>query len=133
MFPTPIIIFNRPIILCYNKTVLTDIPDRGEEMTTRQTITITFENAIRQADHIKDCSNSMKTEKQRINNLISELKSGWNSDSTGKYLEKCRILADRIDKTSANLDRVSSTIKAAATNYYRAEMQALDIIATKKL
>ena len=102
-------------------------------MTTRQTITITFENAIRQADHIKDCSNSMKTEKQKINNLISELKSGWNSDSTGKYLEKCRILADRIDKTSANLDRVSSTIKTAATNYYRAEMQALDIIATKKL
>ena len=100
-------------------------------MATKQIITITFENAIRQANNIKDCSNSMKAEKQRLNTLIHELKSGWNSDSTGKYLEKCRMLADKIDKTSAHLDQVSSTIKTTATNYYRAEMKALDIIATK--
>ena len=100
-------------------------------MATKAAITINFNTAIKQADKIKEDADRIRTERQELEQMISKLGNVWQSDGAAKYIAKCRMMAEKMAKTASDLDKVESTIRQAAMNYYKAEMFALEVIKTK--
>ncbi len=100
-------------------------------MATKATITVNFNTAIKQADKIKEDADRIRAEKQEMEQMIQKLGTVWQSDGATKYIAKCRMMLEKMAKTASDLDKVESTIRQAAMNYYKAEVFALEVIKTK--
>lgn len=97
-----------------------------------KTINITFNNAKRQADRLNDCALQMQKLQSRLDALGGDLQRSWSGDAANAFLAKCSALRDKINSTAADINKVSSTLRAAANIYYNAEMKALEIANTRE-
>ena len=97
-------------------------------MATASSIRITFNNAIRQADQLKECAEEMRRAATRMESIMSDLQREWGGDAATRYLAKCVAMQEKFNASAQNLDSVATAIRKAAQAYYDAEMRALEII-----
>lgn len=100
-------------------------------MKTRESIRIDFANAMKQASLADDCAEELRMVERSVNELINEINSGWTGEAATLYLEKCELLAKKINKSSNDMKKISSTIAKTAKIYYETEKAALEVVRHK--
>ena len=99
-------------------------------MKTRESITIDFKNAMRQAESADKCAEELRRVVTRLQSTIDELNAGWKGEAASIYLSKCESLAGKINQSAGNLSKISRSISKTAKVYYEADNAALDAVNT---
>lgn len=96
-------------------------------MKTKRSISITFQQAINQANKLNDCATDLKNIQKKLQNIINTLQCEWVGDGANQYIAKCNALQTTVTRASYDLDQVSSVVRRIARSYYNAEMKAIEL------
>lgn len=94
-------------------------------MATKRQIQITFQEAMNQAKRLDECAEDINRQKERLKDIMGQLRNGWKGDASKQYLAKCEELMRKLNKTSGNLNRIARVVRSSARAYYDAEQRAL--------
>lgn len=100
-------------------------------MATYKSISITFGNALAQAQKLESSAEQMRNASQRLEAVEESLRSEWEGESASLYLQKCDALKQKLEKTAGDLVQIAAVIRKSAKSYRDAEIKALQAIATK--
>lgn len=97
-------------------------------MKSEATIYLDYQRTISQANRLSEIAsrlNSIST--SDLQNCLGQVSSHWEGENASSYVNKGRIVSDKIKKTSSDLKRAADTIRQMAQTTYNAEMRALAI------
>ena len=100
-------------------------------MASYKSISITFGNALAQAQKLESSAEQMRNASQKLESIEASLRSEWEGESASLYLQKCEMLKQKLNRTAKELQQIASVIRKAAKAYRDAELKALHAIATK--
>ena len=93
-------------------------------MASYKSISITFGNALAQAQKLESSAEQMRNASQKLESIEESLRSEWEGESASLYLQKCEMLKQKLNRTAKELQQIASVIRDA-------ELKALHAIATK--
>ncbi|MFR5814134.1 WXG100 family type VII secretion target [Hominisplanchenecus sp.] len=100
-------------------------------MASYKSISITFGNALAQAQKLESSAEQMRNASQKLESIEESLRSEWEGESASLYLQKCDALKQKLEKTAGDLVQIAAVIRKSAKSYRDAEIKALQAIATK--
>lgn len=97
-------------------------------MATEHQIYLNYREAMRAADKLEELSEEL----QRCGNcglseVCADIRLNWKGENADAFLGGSHILLDRNNELVRRMKDISSTIREAAENMYRAEMEVLRI------
>ncbi len=87
-----------------------------------------YRQAIRQADKLDDIANRVdKIAKDKMNNMMTALKSSWQSDNSAQFCSKMKQVQSDIISDGNQIRKIADAIRTTAEGIKNAELRALEI------
>ena len=97
-------------------------------MKTEASIYLDYQRTMNQADRLSEIASRLNTiSSLDLQNCLGQISGHWEGENAAAYINKGRIVSEKINKTSTELRKAADTIRKMAANTYNAEMRALAI------
>ena len=100
-------------------------------MATRESISITFSQAIGQADSLDGNARELRNLANRLTTHMNELRTGWTGPASDAYIAKCEALKAKITQSASDLEGIAGAIRQSAQQYRTTELRLLEIAETR--
>ena len=102
-------------------------------MKNKTRIRIDFNKAKKEADRLDGIAEKLqKYADSNLENSIKGLSSAWTGDNSRMFLKKEGMIKTKMLKTARDLRAVAADIRRIAKQIYDAEMQAYEVVATRR-
>lgn len=96
-------------------------------MKSRHEIEVDFQQAMAQASRLREISNEMsRLAKNDFEGNLQSIASNWKGQNATAYLNKGKILENRISNTAGNIGAVATVIENTARRIREAEIRAYE-------
>ena len=88
-------------------------------------IRVNYNSAIRQADKLSSAAGRLRTEVNKTNDYLKELKDSWQGENADKLYLKIETTRDELNNAAERLDQIATALKQSAVAYLEAENNKL--------
>lgn len=92
-------------------------------------IYIDYKKAREAAERLESVADQIdRLVRNDMQNTIAELSAGWKCDASNAFAAKQEQAGDNIRSLASTIRSIASDIRADAYRYYKAEMEAIEIL-----
>lgn len=93
---------------------------------TEKSIQMNYRRSVEQAGELEAQAARLRgVASTELEEMMVQVRGSWTGTSADQYLEKCRLLQEKIAKTASELEKSAQILRTAAVRFYNTEMESL--------